>query len=411
MKGRWAVLMAMAVLGPGCSFGPRALERTHGRYAEAVRRVDEEQLLRGLLHLRYREAPVGLDVTAIAAQYELSASAEARPFFGTESSSNIFRSFSRVLPDVSAGGANRPTISLVPKDDSSSVRQFLTPITSETLVFLGRTGWPLSTILRLYVERINGIENAPGAPLLRAGGDYARFNRIAELAQVVQERQWASLVVEERPVVVGGPFPDASGTPAAAVDAVSKGLELRRGSDGRSWHLVRPERRLVLAVNEGARNEPEVRELYSLLHLDPARARFDFTITTEPPASRRVAPFTELRLRPRSTAQVHLYLGYGIDLPAAHLARGIVQLPLDLAGEPFDGREVTRGLFAVHCCASHKPPVEAYVAVRYRGHWFYIDDRDTESKATFALMLQLSTLDFGKQRLGAGPTLTLPVGR
>jgi hypothetical protein len=75
-----------------------------------------------------------------------------------------------------------------------------------------------------------------------------------------------------------------------------------------------------------------------------------------------------------------------------------------------DGRTVTRGLFEVQACKGHKPPKEAHVAVKYRGCWYYFDDRDALSKATFALMLQLSRLDFGKPRRG-GPLLTLTVGQ
>jgi hypothetical protein len=48
--------------------------------------------------------------------------------------------------------------------------------------------------------------------------------------------------------------------------------------------------------------------------------------------------------------------------------------------------------------------------VKYRGYWFYIDDRDMASKATLALMMQLARLDFSRQQPG-GPVLTLPVGR
>ncbi len=67
----------------GCGFGPMVLERSHGRYTEAVRHVDEEQLLRNLVHMRYNEIPLNLNVSSIAAQYELAGGAEARPFFGT----------------------------------------------------------------------------------------------------------------------------------------------------------------------------------------------------------------------------------------------------------------------------------------------------------------------------------------
>ncbi len=72
---------------------------------------------------------------------------------------------------------------------------------------------------------------------------------------------------------------------------------------------------------------------------------------------------------------------------------------------------MTRGLFEVHSYKGHKPPNEAFVAVKYCGYWYYIDDRDHASKATFSLMLQLNRLEFGRQAIGGGPFLTLPVGR
>ena len=87
---------------------------------------------------------------------------------------------------------------------------------------------------------------------------------------------------------------------------------------------------------------------------------------------------------------------------------------VDAEGRVFDGRELMRGLFEVHVCKSHKhkPPPSSYIAVKYRGYWFYIDDADQASKTTLALMIQLSRLDFTRrQRTGGGPFLTLPVGR
>jgi hypothetical protein len=100
----------------------------------------------------------------------------------------------------------------------------------------------------------------------------------------------------------------------------------------------------------------------------------------------------------------------GIEVPVEHLKKGLAVTPVDEAGVVFDLREVTRGLFEVHACKGYKPPANAYVAVAYRGYWFWIDDGDSASKAAFALMLQLSRLDLARQRPG-GPALTLPVGR
>jgi hypothetical protein len=120
-----------------------------------------------------------------------------------------------------------------------------------------------------------------------------------------------------------------------------------------------------------------------------------------------------LRVVLRSTAQALFYLANGVEVPPEHVFARVVRPPLDADGRVFDSWEVTSGLFEVHACAGHKhkPPPTAYVAVWYRGYWYYIDDRDVESKATFALVLQLSRLDFARQHLGAAPVLTLPAGR
>jgi hypothetical protein len=49
------------------------------------------------------------------------------------------------------------------------------------------------------------------------------------------------------------------------------------------------------------------------------------------------------------------------------------------------------------------------VAARYRGHWFFIDDSDLDSKSTFVMLSQIFSLQAGKAE-GIVPVLTLPVG-
>jgi hypothetical protein len=409
--------LLLAMTG-GCSFGPRALERTHGQYNEAVHEVEEEQLLRNLVRLRYKESPLALNVTSIAAQYELTGTAEARPFFIAPNPSNsnvIFRTFTSILPDISLGGSNRPTISLDPADSSEAVRQFLTPIPVDTLVFLTQTNWPITTFLRLWVERLNGVPNAvtAGGPQRELIPDFTRFLRAAELAQLAQDQELAFVRVEERVTEVGGPLPAAAVTASALVEAAKDGLEYRPREDGKSWVLVRRARSLVLQVTPGAEDHPVLRELEGLLNLIPGQQRYDLVVASRTPDPLRhpTPPSDKILVTTRSTSQVYFFLANGIEVPAEHLDCGLVRPPVDGDGRVFDGREVTMGLFTVHTCKGLKPPRTAYVAIKYRGYWYYIDDADQESKATFALVLQLSRLDFARQQPGARPALTLPVGR
>ncbi len=112
-------------------------------------------------------------------------------------------------------------------------------------------------------------------------------------------------------------------------------------------------------------------------------------------------PRTDLEISTRSTTQVDFYLANGVEVPEEHLARGEAGQARELDGRPFDSRLVTAGLFQVHATASLKPPACVAVAIKHRGHWYYIDDRDQISKSTFALVLQLSRLDFARQQPAA----------
>jgi hypothetical protein len=410
----------LAALGSGgCMLGPRALERTHGRYNEAVRRVYEEQLLADLVRVRYTESPMQLDVSSIAAQYELTGQAEARPFFLSPNPSNsnvIFRTFTSILPDVLVGANNRPTISLTPADDGSDVRRFLAPITPDTLILLTQMGWPASAVLRLWAERINGVPNAfpAGGPRHDLVPDIARFARLAELFQLAQDRELAAVHADERVTELSGPLPEERVTAAAAVEAAKSGLEYRPREDGKSWAVVRRQRQLVLDVSPGAELSPELIEVERLLNLQPGLRHYELVVVAGPdpdPLRFPTEPSALLHVVPRSTAEVFYYLSNGVEVPPEHLGCGLARAPADAEGRLFDLREVTRGLFEVHVSKGHKPPPSAYVAVKYRGYWYYIDDRDEASKATLVMMLQLSRLDFARQRTGGGPVLTLPAGR
>lgn len=77
------------------------------------------------------------------------------------------------------------------------------------------------------------------------------------------------------------------------------------------------------------------------------------------------------------------------------------------AGEPFDWSAVSGRVLRVRSQAER--PEHAYVAVPYRGSWFYIADDDRSSKATFSLVSFLFSLQSATGK-GKTPLLTLPVG-
>jgi hypothetical protein len=414
------VLLGLAVLGAaGCAFGPRALEKTHGRYNEAYRQVDSEELLLNIVRLRYGDPPAEVEVSGIATQFELSASAEARPFFGTPNPApdGTFRAFSTVLPFVGTGGANRPTFTLTPVHSGETIARYLRPITPEGVVFFAETSWPISSVFRLWLEGVNGVPNAPSAsgPTRGFPPEYAEFRRACDLLQVIQDRgQLTFRKTEEE--VLGDPIALDRVSGDTLIEARKAGYEYRLTPDRTAWQLVQKIRRIYLDLSPQALTSPEYQELVRLFNLRPGLTRYEVTqssvgfIEQKPGAK----PSDKLELVTRSLIQVFFSLSHGVEVPAEHFASGVAKATREPDGSLFDWQQVTGELFTVKACRGKKPPARATVAVSYRGYWFYIDDTDHTTKSTFILMRPSRQLEFGtvpSDRKSTGPVLTLPVGR
>ena len=84
-------------------------------------------------------------------------------------------------------------------------------------------------------------------------------------------------------------------------------------------------------------------------------------------------------------------------------------LPDVTGGANYDWSRVMQGLFRVRWAQGSERPSNAHVAVQYKGYWFYVDETDQDTKATFSLLMELSRLELAG-KAGPGPVLTLPVG-
>lgn len=397
----------------GCSFGAQMLQSSVGPYNEAVIRVSEEQLLLNLVRLRYNDNPTRLDVSSIAAQYELDGSAEARPFFQAPNPAGfIFKTFTTVLPDVAASAANRPTISLTPLDDPETIRSLFTPVTLDGIVFLAQTSYPLSTVFQLFVEYMNRVPNAPSAsgPPRNIIPEFREFRRATDILQQLKDLDDLQFVREEKLTEYGSRLNESSVSAAAMIEAAKNGFEYRQQAD-KTWALVKRDRKLSLYIRPDALSRPEANELIALLHLQPGRTRYEVTIGTRDSLAgdrNAVDVYPSLNLYPRSVIQASYYLSHGIVVPEEHYACGLATGPVDAAGHSFDWQDVFGGLFTVYSVKQHRRPACAFVAVKYRDYWFYIDDRDAATKSTFSLLLTMTRVNLLGSRKG-GPVLTLPV--
>jgi hypothetical protein len=270
------------------------------------------------------------------------------------------------------------------------------------------------------LDSANAVPNAVAvrgaAPARDDIPDFLPFRRAADLIQTLVKRGDATFEAEVRMKPQGVPVPIETVTLDAQVEATKNSVEVVAGRDPRTCVLARRERTLVLKVHPRGMASPEYLELCDLLRLRPGLAEYDVAPGDVPPEPEPIASdrYGKIRITPRSPAQALFYLSNGVSVPPEHLVNGTARATVGPDGRVFDWRHVTEELFIVCCAKQHHRPEHAYVAVKYRDYWFYIDDRDHTSKATFNLMLQLTRIDLssvGSRTRQGSPLLTLPVGR
>lgn len=109
---------------------------------------------------------------------------------------------------------------------------------------------------------------------------------------------------------------------------------------------------------------------------------------------------TNIRASFDSLFKILQVLGFHVDVPAQHIADGRVRASvpnLDSADSMFG--------FVIHSSAEETE--DAYVSAIYRDRYYYIDDRDMNSKRLFSLIMLLYALAEGGVQQ-ALPTLTIP---
>jgi hypothetical protein len=106
----------------------------------------------------------------------------------------------------------------------------------------------------------------------------------------------------------------------------------------------------------------------------------------------------------RSMMQIMTALATQVTVPPRHAAEGRT-LPTIAGSENFN--EDPAQFIKIN--SGTEKPGNAYTAVKYRAHWFWVDDRDFKSKRAFAfLMILFSLTESGGQK--DLPLVTIPAG-
>jgi len=353
------IVATIVVLVTGChSFGPDGLKGTHPLYNEAINSSMNEQFVQNLVRLRYRDPTYFLDVANVAAtlKLEMTGGLDQTAFGLSGSASDILQL------SASAGYSTQPTISYAPLQGESFVKSVLSPIPLEAVFALTGSGWNVRRVFGVCVERINALENAPTA---------------------------------------SGPTPDVAPEHDGGFRRLMRLLEGLRGQNLIIPRVDPTTKEAQLEIRSNAEHADAISEIKKLLDLDPQRDVYRLSgefLRQEPDT---------ISIRTRSLMSVFFLLSHNVDAPLAHKSAGLVTVTRTNRGADFDwGQTLSGKLF--HIRQSEDRPDLAFLAIPYRGRWFYIADNDLESKSTFMLLTQLFRLQAGAAK-AITPALTIPL--
>jgi hypothetical protein len=342
-----AWLCALAVLCPvGCQhLGPGTIVEDRVAYDEAVATSWNEQTLLNIVKLRYFDTPFFTDVAQIVSGY--SVGAQVTPSLGFNNGFFPGASFGdRLIGSLPLQGAyiDRPTVSYAPQTRPDFIRNLAVPLPPTVVLYLMQAGYPVDLVFDLTLEAINGIpgRSVSGGQVRPASPEYQRVVQILRKAQLSGGVGMRIEVAKDKKESLVMFFRDPDIDPELAA---------------------------------------ELAEVRKLLRIDPNQrdVRVVFGATRGGP--------NEVTMATRSIYRVLSQLAVSVQVPDVHLAEG--------RAPPLDGDVAEeRPRFTVF--SGCKKPKDCFIATCYRGHWFWIDDCDAESKRTMAyLMVLLALADTG----------------
>jgi len=351
---RFVLLSCVVAVLAGCThIGPKTVTVDRFDYSSAIADSWKQQTLLNIVKMRYMDLPVFVDVASIVAGYSL------------ETGLTVGGS----LPETSALGGNtatlggsarftdRPTITYVPLTGEKFLRGLITPIDPKHIFFMLQAGYPADFILGLTVESLNGVRNRS-----TAGGTVREvdpeFVRVLGLLRDVQAAGAFGMRVEED---------KAKGSTAVLFfrrDDVSADIAEKTAEIRQLLKLPADQQKYVLAYSpvRGAENE--------------------------------------LAVNSRSMLQIMAAFASYLDVPEAHLKDQWAMPAVENSAT-----ESRQDMVKIH--SSKEEPADAFAAVHYRGHWFWVDDGDWRTKrALTAVMFFFTLAETGSSdRL---PLITIP---
>ncbi len=403
----------VVLLLSGCStFGPQLVLNSHIDYNKAIEQVIQEELLLNIVRRRYYEAPQFVTVSSISTSMSTSAGISGGAAFGnkgTPTTGNIGGSFN---------WSDSPTVTITPRQGTEILGPLTTRMSVLTIAKMANAGYRFDFLLALMAEGLTDVRG----PEAGVGTDFRPGDK--EFIEVIQS---VGRLIDKGQLKAGtfswnDPYSDITHkrediTVDNQITAIALGggrARFRSYDGGETYYFTDKYDYPAMWIDPEARTSSDGKRIIEILNLQPTPLKrvwsFSSNRVVEGTDFENVPddPRPEVRMQLRSFYSVLNLLAYGIDIPPKDEAEGRAFTKASYDQAVREGRAVDLSdKFVVQ--SSSERPANAFVAVKHRGSWFYVDDRDHVSKRLFNAVYDLFNMEIAPSGGGGGPILTVPV--
>jgi hypothetical protein len=340
MNVHWllTLTLACAFALTGCqTIGVGSVQRDRLGYADAMGTSWKEQTLLNIVKLRYLDTPVFLDVSSVISSYELASQISLGANIYPITTDGNSRSLG-----ATGTYTDKPTISYTPITGERYMNGLIRPIPPQAIFAMIESGHPADLVLRVTTRAISGLYNY-SASQTRARAADPTFNRVIDTIRHLQQEGALSVRIEKR-----------NGQESTYIGFLHNGEE---------------------------DVEKSIRFVKDKLGLNPNNDEPLLVFGSRQRNSDQIALLT------RSMQEILTEFSVGVEVPERDLTEGRATPMLHL--DPAAG---TRNYPLMRILSSGDRPVDAFSAVPYRNRWFWIDDRDLNSKRMFMFLTVFSAL-------------------
>ncbi len=323
------ILSGVLLQGSCKSMGPKSIPPDGFNYNERIADQESEQMLLNLVRLRYLEMPRFLNVASVINTYSRGGGAGVN---GTLNPVN-----GPIGANVSGNWTDRPTITYTPMTGQAFAQSLLTPLPPSVIFFMIQSGWSAHRLMRLSNSMINGLHNEIGTPGERRQGD-REFHELLDILHQLQKDGALGMHFN-------GDWPKVD-------------VELVLPKKGRTGSI-----------------DQSIARFKEILNLEKDSSVFEIKYGVI------VESENQILVQTHSIMEMLANISWYIDVPEQHVQEGRTL-------ETF----IPDDADLINVRVSGDKPRDAFIAIQFRDHWFYIDDRDVPSKNTFAVIQLLFSM-------------------